>query len=90
MKFTVALFFSFVAAVVSTPTANPGKSALSARTPTAPGCNFVLHCGGVGGCDDGPCVAAGYSCDGTTVVGSGDSACSACTCELFCGVGPVC
>ncbi|KAF8191992.1 hypothetical protein K438DRAFT_1970355 [Mycena galopus ATCC 62051] len=44
MKFTVAVILPFIAAVVATPMASTDDSALAARTPSLPGCNYVIEC----------------------------------------------
>ncbi|KAK7036225.1 hypothetical protein R3P38DRAFT_2911055 [Favolaschia claudopus] len=81
------IFLPFIVGVVASPTAPTSDAGL---------CNWIVNCGGFGACEAGPCIQDGYSCSGAGVPmlapgGTVNATCTtACHCELFCGVGPVC
>ncbi|KAJ7927773.1 hypothetical protein B0H13DRAFT_1969910 [Mycena leptocephala] len=96
MKITFALLFPLIAAVVATPAPTPDDSVLDSRASINPGCTWVVNCGGLGDCEAFPCIDDGYSCDGPGIPtsapgGTVNATCTtACSCEFFCGPGPVC
>ncbi|KAJ7928398.1 hypothetical protein B0H13DRAFT_1968457 [Mycena leptocephala] len=101
MQIKFALLFSLIAAVVATvrPAPSPDVTALDTRVAAGlPLCTWIVNCGGFGSCKAGPCIDAGYSCDGPGVPtlapsGTPNATCTtACSCESFCAgpIGPEC